>query len=345
MTRKPRSKKTTDWQDLNRHILDGLDLQAEFTALGVDFAGREPKADGWLECHAVDREDETPSAAVNVQTGRYRDLGGNGLSLSLWDLCVHLRRFSRWQDARDHYAAKAGVKIGTDGKALRDPTEHLAFQPWSEGLVALWCRHKPGVTPEAVQSAGGRMARYRDQYTVIALPVFGARFTAADPIGWVLWNANGKNLPVFHGKGKEPTWAKMKTTGASEGGLIGQHAIDRLIGGNSDPSRQILWKVEGPTDLLALWSLIPPEKRDNHLVVTNSGGAQQNPLPWMATAFAGRNVVIVGDADEPGQLGAAKWAKWAVKVAADVRVILPTAMGFEEVSKKHGKDLRDWMAA
>jgi len=337
-----------DWQELNRRILAGLDLQAEFAELGIDITAGEPKSDGWMECRAVGRDDVNPSAAINIQSGRYRDLGGEGLSLSLYDLAVHLKRFSRWQDARDHYAAKAGVSIESDGKAPRDPAEHLAFQSWSAGLVALWCRHKPGVTPEAIQAAGGRLARYRDQYTVIALPVFGLGFTSADPVGWVLWNITGKELPIFHGKDRatgkaaKPTWAKMKTTGASEGGLIGQHAIDRLTAADVDPARQLLWKVEGPSDLLALLAIIPPEKRDRHLVITNSGGSQQNPIGWMAQLFAGRNVVVVGDSDEPGQAGAAKWAAWAAKVAGEVRIIQPRQLEYE-ITKDHGKDLRDWI--
>ena len=340
-----RKKSTTpDWQAINAKILAGLDLSAEFAALGLDLTGRDAKADGWLECRAVGREDINPSAAVNVQSGRYRDLGGDGLSLSLYDLAVHLRRFPRWQDARAHYASKAGVAIEADGKSSRDPSEHLAFMPWAPGLVALWCKHKPGVEPEAVQAAGGRLARYRDQYTVVCLPIYGPGLTAADPVGWVLWNTTGKDLPVFHGRNKKPTWAKMKTTGGSESGLIGQHAIDRLTAVDVDPARQLLWKVEGPSDLLALWSIIPPEKRDNHLVITNSGGAQENPQPWMQLLFAGRNVVVVGDADVPGQAGAAKWAAWAAKVVGEVRMVTAEAMGFE-VTETHGRDLRDWIAA
>jgi hypothetical protein len=348
-----RKKATPDWQALNEKILAGLDLQAEFAALGIDITN-QPKSDGWAECHAVGRADgstdENPSAAVNCISGRYRDLGGEGLSLSLYDLAVHVRRFVRWQDARDYYAAKAGVKLEANGKGPRDPAEHLAFMSWSAGLVSLWCRTKSGVTPEAVQASGGRLARYRDQYTVIALPVFGPGFTAADPIGWVLYNTTGRELPIFHGRDKvtgkssAPTWAKMKTTGGSDGGLLGQHAIDRLTAPGADPSKQIIWKVEGPSDMLALWAIIPPEKRKNHLVLTNSGGAQQNPLPWMQQVFAGRMVAVVGDADEPGQLGATKWAAWAAKVASEVRLVRAEQLGFE-VEKSHGKDLRDWLAA
>jgi len=343
MARKSRQK-STDWQQLNEKILAGLDLAAEFSALGVDVVG-DPKTNGWAECHAVGRDDANPSAAVNVQTGRYRDLGGDGLSLSLYDLAVHLKRFSRWQDAREHYAARARVTI--DAKPPRDPAEHLAFLPWSDGLVTLWCRTKAGVTPEAVKAAGGRLARYRDQYTVIALPIYGPGFTAADPTGWVLYNTTGKELPIFHGKDKATgkagvTWKKLKTTGGSESGLLGMHAIDRLTAADADPARQLVWKVEGPSDLLALWAIIPLEKRDRHLVITNSGGASENPPVWSASLIAGRPVIVVGDADAPGVAGAEKWSAWAVTSAAEVRVVSAEQLGFE-VEENHGKDLRDWI--
>ena len=334
-----RKTKQTDWQSVNAEILSKLDLLAEFEALGVDVTG-QPKESGWVECHAVGREDSTPSAAVNVQSGRYRDLGGDGLSLSFYDLAVFQKRFTRWQDARDHYANKAGVKI--DAKVTRDPAEHLVFQPWAEGLVALWCRHKTGVMPEAVQAAGGRLARYRDQYTVVALPIFGPQFTDADPIGWVLCNVTGRNLPIFHGHGKPLTWAKMKTTGGSEGGLIGQHAIDRLTAADADPAGQTIFKLEGPSDLLALWSIIPPAERDRHLVLTNSSGATEPPKPWMQPLFAGRRVAIVGDADIPGQKGAALWATWSCKIASETRVVSAAMLGYE-VTADHGKDIRNWI--
>ncbi len=333
-------KQAPDWQQYNQRILAALDLRAEFEALGIEIINGREKADGWAECRAFGREDTNPSAAVNLQSGRYRDLGGEGLSLSLWDLAVHLKRFGKWADAREHYATKAGV--ASPKEPLRDPAIHLDFMPWNDGLAALWCRTKPGVSVESLRANGARLARYRDQYTVVCLPVFGPGTTAADPIGWVLWNTTGKDLPVWHGKGKPPTWAKMKTTGGSESGLIGQHALDRLTAAGADPARQLLWKVEGPTDLLALWAIIPPEKRDNHLVLTNSGGAQENPQPWMQALFAGRNVVVVGDADVPGQAGAAKWAAWAAKVAGEVRLVKAEAMGFE-VTETHGKDVRDWI--
>jgi hypothetical protein len=334
-----RKKRTTDWQDVNQQIFQKLDVRAEYESMGLEFGNHDAGESGWLECYP------NKSAAINVNSGRYRDLGGNGENLSLWDYCVHVKRFSRWTDARNYFAAKVDVKIDA---SIRDPAEHLAFQNWVPSLATLWCNKKTGVTPESLLANGARMARYREQYSVICLPIFGPGFSETAPIGYVLYNITGADLPIFHGRDKttgksaKPTWAKMKTTGGSEGGLIGQYALDRLTAADANPAKQLIWKVEGPTDLLALWAIIPPEKRENHLVITNSGGAQQTPLGWIAAVFVGRMVAVVGDADEPGQAGAAKWAAWAAKVAGEVRRVSAEQLGYE-VAKDHGRDLRDWI--
>ena len=340
----PKPKKNsarTSGQQYREQILAKLNLAAEFEAMGVELVGAANEA-GWMACRAVDREDSSPSAAVNVQSGHYRDLGGAGLFLGFFDFAVHLKKFSSWMVARDHYAAIAGVV--PEGKPPRDPAEHLAFMPWQERTPGLWCLHKPGVTPESILAAGGRLAKYRDRYTVIALPIFGPGASAADPIGWLLYNATGGTLPIFHGKDKKTgelniSHKKVKMTGASEPGILGRHALERIREGG----KFVVWKAEGPTDMLALWAAIPAEKRDRHLVVTNSNGCLEEPKTWMAGLFSGQLVAVVGDSDVPGQAGAVKWSAWIAKVAAEVRLVRPDQLGFG-VTENHGRDLRDWLA-
>lgn len=64
---------------------------------GVRFTGRvSPR--GWAECHAIDRDDVKPSAAVHAESGVYTDRG-SGLSLSLARLGVVLGRFIDIRDA------------------------------------------------------------------------------------------------------------------------------------------------------------------------------------------------------------------------------------------------------
>lgn len=103
-----------DWQSLKREILSKLDLAAEYRALGVEFARPTPNAKGILECHAVGRRDEVPSAMVNVRTGVYHDSGGSGESLSFWDFALEYGpAFGRHIDVLRYYGARAGVEVPT----------------------------------------------------------------------------------------------------------------------------------------------------------------------------------------------------------------------------------------
>lgn len=97
--------------DKTAEIIDRLDVQSEYEALGVRVAGK-PAADGWLPVHAIGRDDRNASAAIHLRTGRYKDHGGEGENLSLWDAAVKAGRFPDWMQARAHYADKAGVAIG-----------------------------------------------------------------------------------------------------------------------------------------------------------------------------------------------------------------------------------------
>lgn len=327
---------TAAWKKAEADILAKLDIAAEYSALGVQVVSDEPNDDGWLSCYALGRDDQNPSAAVNLDTGRYLDSGGDGLSLALWNFAAQFGGHATWQEAREHYAKKAGVKLPSDDPP-RDPAANLVWQPWNDRLAALWCRHKPGVTPESIKAAGGRIARYYKQFTVIALPILGAALNGDDPVGWVLWNTTGADLPVYHGKGKKKTFAKMKTTGGGEAGLIGLDGLRRIT---TLPENAIVWLVEGPTDLLALWSMIPEDRRDRHIIITNAGGSMQRPRDWMAPLFAGRLVAVVRDADAAGEQGSERWAGWLSTIAAETRrVKLPYP-----TEAKHGKDLRDYFA-
>ena len=107
----------------------------------------------------------------------------------------------------------------------------------------------------------------------------------------------------------------------------------------SDPERReaikLVWKVEGPSDLLALWAICPSEVA----VITNAGGATADVLPHQTTLLAGLPVAVLGDADEAGQAGAAKWLHALANVAGGVRnVVLPYP-----IEPSHGKDVRDYL--
>jgi P4 family phage/plasmid primase-like protien len=120
--------------------------------------------------------------------------------------------------------------------------------------------------------------------------------------------------------------------------------------------RPIVWKTEGPTDLLALISLGLPE---GHTARSNLFGADEDPLGFAADGTSkepmlhdlrGCIVYVVHDCDMGGQNGATKfitkngrtrlgWAHAIAKYADEVRnVVLPYP-----IVERDGKDLRDWI--
>jgi len=306
---------------INNEIIAALDIPAEYAELGVRVAKDKPNATGWIVCHAVDREDSDPSAAINTRTGRYKDHGGDGLSLSLWDFAAQFGngRFADWQAARKYYAKKSKISLGR-ASAVK-VADQLLWQPWNDTLVTLWTHSKPGVTLESVKAAGGRLAMYPKKTRaslVVALPIFGPMLTDADPVGWVVWHAGGGPLPKFNRKGKITGYVKMKTVYGSQSGLMGQYAAARL--GSGQRNEKCVWLVAGPTDMMALWAAIPPELRETHLVVANSGGEAENVKDDIAAIFAGRRVLLVRDNDDTGKIGAAKWLDGVgPPVARDIR--------------------------
>ncbi len=256
----------------------------------------------------------------------FRDKNGDGFAAVQWLLDV------KFPDALAKVAEYLGIEAsksnGKRSKADADPAEHLKFLDWHEGLAATWCTlHKPGITPAAMVTAGCRRARYRDQFTVFAIPVYGAHLHAADPVGWCLYNVGGGTLPKFT-PDKKIKQVKTKLTYGSKPGIIGP--VDRLA------EARVVWKVEGPSDLLALLSLGLP---DDTTAITNANGAGERPTPWLVPLLAGKVAYVLHDADVPGEKGAAAWSSAMATYAEECRhVHLPY-----EVEPDHGSDLRDWI--
>lgn len=329
--------------EANAAILAALDIPTEYRALGVEFAATEPNSNGFLACRAIDREDRNPSAAINLRTGYYVDLGPGGKSLSLWDFAVQYGgraglSLPDWKEARKHYAQKASVDLGSTGRPTTNPNEQIVPEPWNEALAALWCARKPPITTEAVRAAGGLLARYpakSQAHSVVALPVFGPHLIASEPVGWVVWHLGGRPLPVWGKDGKVLRTVKMKSVAGSRSGLMGRHSLALLA---ADPTPRLVWKVEGPSDMMALCSVMTPDERARDAVICNSQGATEDVAPWIVDLLAGHRVNVLHDADQAGEIGAAKWLEALAPVCEVRQVKLPY-----EVTDAHGKDLRDWV--
>jgi len=246
--------------------------------------------------------------------------------------------FADWREAKSFFARKSGVNLGKTGRPAANPNEQIVPVPWNDVLVGLWAARKPPITPEAVKLAGGCLARYpakSKMHQVIALPAFGPHLVASDPIGWVIWHSGGRDLPVWGRDGKVQGMVKMKSVNGSRSGLMNRQALTLLA---TDPAERLIWKTEGPGDMLTLLSVMSPEQRERDLVICNSQGATEDVAPWVVELLAGHRVNIVHDLDTAGKVGAAKWEEALEPVAQVREVCLPG-----KVSESHGKDVRDWV--
>lgn len=100
-----------------------------------------------------------------------------------------------------------------------------------------------------------------------------------------------------------------------------------------DRGTDLVLKVEGVTDFLAA------VHKYNCTVFTTACGASQKPTQWMLDWLAGKNVVIVGDCDVPGEKGAKKWFERLSSSNISAHLV---ALPYPR-EEKSGKDLRDFL--
>lgn len=341
----------SEWDEVSQKVLESIDIAAECAKWGVRFSSEHISPSGWRACHAIDREDANPSACVNVGgsgniRGRYKD-SATGLSLSFWDLAVKSGNFSDWKEVRRHYARAANIKM-PEGAEPKRPTDDIQFGSWIGSIASLWCALKGGehhsLSAKSLEEIGCRMGFYpaslrtEQQTQVVAFPAFMPARLDEEPRGWVMLNTDGGPILKYQGRDKPPVPVKTQCTGSSLSGLLNRFALERLA------NAEVVWWTEGVTDMVSLHGLIPAAERDRHVCLTNAFGCQESVAPEWAAAMAGKIIYLPGDADVPGQLGAAKKASYLVPHAKEVRIVkLPY-----DVEEKHGKDIRDlvrdWLA-
>jgi len=203
--------------------------------------------------------------------------------------------------------------------------QHLNFVPWSQAR-ARWFLDYYHVTQEAVELLGGQLATYRHSYLCIAFPVIGSQ---GQVTGRLIIAASTAQLLTFpQGPRGSVVYVRKLMTAGSKSGMLLPKGYE---------SSTVLWKVEGPTDLLAMLSM--PGRPPEVAACTNTAGAGDNVATWIAKLWSGKVARIVGDADEPGQRGASSWALALSRYAETVYVHdLPY-----DVTPTHGKDIRDWI--
>jgi hypothetical protein len=119
------------WHYAEEKILDGLNIRAEYEALGVVFLSDHPDVHDRLPCHAAGHPDGKPSCSVQVgwcsgwARGRYFE-ADDVANMTLWEFAARHGRFADWRKARKHYAEVAGVKLPS-GREPKRPENQLGF--------------------------------------------------------------------------------------------------------------------------------------------------------------------------------------------------------------------------
>jgi len=330
------------WEEFTKLLLDSIDIKAVCESWGLKFTGRVSDR-GWAECHAHNRPDNDPSAAVNLMNGLYKDLAG-GPAMPLFMLGVVLGPYGGYHECLMGVAkdAKMLSKIprSTQGESF---WSKLRFRDWNDIVCINLCREL-GVTPDVLRMIGGSMALTGQDDVAVAFTVMDmAGPLSKEQAGIVCMNANGGKLEHYQGKGKPVRHERNISRGSA--GILNQHAITHW------GEAEVIYKVEGISDMIVLQNAIPEDMRSTHLVVTNSDGCDSLHSPMaFADMIKGKNVIFIHDHDEPGQFGNATdktggAAKWEAAAKATAKSVLNLDLyPDEELPPKHGKDLRDWFA-
>jgi hypothetical protein len=351
-------REAIDFDRENETIISRLDIVAEYEAMGVVFPHRERvKANGFVDCFAYNRDERNPSAAVNVKTGRYVDMG-SGINESIWDFACKLAgKFSDFREARKFFAEKAGVEFVTSGGSSRSQPESrdekvssIRWHEWSTGretIASMWGKTlKKRISLDALKYAGGKFGEFpvwRDKVTkeesigefkVVGIPAYAADADTFDrPPCWVLWNATGTFLTLHRGPNVEPERIKMRSVGSSRGTLMNRGGLEQLAAGWKP---ELVIKTGGPTDMLALLSACPAEWRTRIFITTNASGETGEVVESQIERLASVPVLNIGDRDLAGSVGALRWLS---SLRGKRRsVVLPYRL-----LDKHGKDSRDFV--
>lgn len=323
--------KSDQWTQIKHEILSRLDIISEYKELGLDVTGHDNG--DWVECRAFGKQDRNPSAQINVSRttwrGCYKDFTASEKAMSLFDFSIQVAcRFGSFMESLSYYAQKTGVEI----PKKKHPCDSVIPVKYNSMLSVPWFQSKKPITEQSFFDAGGILAKYpgKNGDVRIALPVYGVQSDIEPPIGWIIWHRMGMDMEWE--QGGEIIRRKMQTVSGSESGLIGLRGLKNIH------QAEIAFKVEGPTDLLTLESMIPESEKQKYAVITNSGGATETPKSWQSDTFTGKIVFVVPDADKPGVDGA---EKWAASIACSAKEVFLMSLPYE-IEKSHGKDLRDY---
>lgn len=332
------------WKSLREDIIANLDIRREYENFGIKFTGKMTSK-GWAEAHSYGREDSTPSAGVNLETGVYKDFTGS--TMNIFDFMVHAGKASDWQDAQQQLAKTAGLGARIPKKArAKRPDELLGFNKTFVVASVMGLCRKYGVKPDVLEKIGVRIARYpaksAQPQIVLAFPIYSPISLLEQPPESYVVQASGENemINVYQGPTAPPRPEKRIVLGHT--GILNRFALENW------QTAERIYKVEGLSDMLTLQNFIPEELRKKHIVITNACGADDGGPAWeLAAHCSGKEFIIIHDADVPGQFGTSRdktggAQRWVSAMKPVAKLVKNVQLPYE-VQLKHGKDLRDWI--
>jgi hypothetical protein len=203
-----------------------------------------------------------------------------------------------------------------------------------------------GIEPQTIAITGARIARYpanaQEPQIVCAFPIYSPiSMLETPPDSYVLQSGSGKPIMVYQGPDAPQKQEKRIVVGTT--GILNRFALENWEGAER------IYKVEGLSDMLVLQNFIPDEYRKKHLVITNACGCDDGAPAWeLANHCVGKEIIIIHDADVPGQFGTGKdqsggAQRWIKAIKSTAKVLKNVQLPYE-IAAKHGKDLRNWIA-
>lgn len=339
----------SEWAQYEKEILSRLDLVAEWRRLGLRIKGSEtPNARGWISCHSLTREDANASAGILVQgeaAGCYNDFAmGAAGKTNLFRYAATKTNHGDWRKIRDAYAESLGIKKPGDTEKSTARWSMDRFEPTTggglptKGQLSLYVDEKPGVTTQSLLDVGAIAGRFprnwrpqSSQSHCFAFPMFNSEsLHEGEPCGLHLVSIDPrKKVRIPQKKGEQPK--EVKSVSLGNVGILGLRSLQQL------EDADVVWWVEGISDLLAATAIIP---RDGKHIALSLTGCKARINEKILHKFSGKTHYVcydVGDADNAGQDGARIQCGIMSAVAREVRnVVLPPG--------KDGKnDLRAWI--
>ena len=303
-----------DWDEIKQNIIDRLDIVDAYAELGLHL-NRTGKSE-WLRAINDD------AFAVNIRSGGFKDHRNTDSKGSFWTYAMDHGSFDSFRDCLNHYAEKTGIELPTKP----DPAKDLEWlDDLDDSTLTKYCKLKR-ISVDIAKREGAKVAKYKKETIVVSFPIY-AEYFGIEPCGYVIVRPDGKKI------GKT---TKLLTRG-SYSGIIGKYAYQRLQEQRIADRPQTAIKCEGLTDFLRMSTEIPDEATDTTFAFSNASGCSESPADWVRIALFGATVLVVGDADRPGQAGAQKWAGLLAHRSTVKTVKLPYA-----VTETKGKDLCDY---